>query len=194
MSVKLESLNDRELLLKSRQGDDSAFAVLAERYTALIKSRINKVYTSSFDKDDLFQECMIIFFGCIFSFDEKRGDSFSAYIERAIDNRLVTALRHDKTEKNKPLADYISISDFEKNPMAELGRENDDPSLAYIKKEEIELMESRAKILLSRFEFKALELYLGGSSYEEMAQSLGTSVKSVDNALQRIRRKLKNNA
>ena len=190
MKENFETLRDRELILKTRQGDNGAFDVLALRYTPLIKSRIAKVYTRSFDSDDLFQECMIILYGCVFSFDEKRSESFSSYVMRAVDNRLVSAIRHDKTGKNLPLADYVSINDFEKEGYFQLGS---DPSYAYIKKEEMELMENRAKILLSNFEFKALKAYLDGRSYDEMAKILGTSVKSVDNALQRIRRKLKEN-
>ena len=191
MQLYHKGLSDSSLILKFKEGDESAFASLLARYAPLVRSRINRVYTQSFDSDDLFQECMICFISCIVSYDESRGNSFSSYAQRAIDNCIVSAIRHDKTEKNKPLFDFVSISDCDNLPdkLSSLKQE-EDPSLAYIKKEELELMESRAKILLSKLELKTLNLYLAGSSYDEIARELGISSKSVDNAMQRIRKKL----
>lgn len=186
------NLTDWKLVKLCRTGDESAFSVLISRYTPLIKSRLSKVYTQVFDKDDLFQEGLIAFLTCIYNYDDKKGYSFSSYAEKCVTNKMISVIRYENTEKNKPLSDYLSIDDCENESItAQHYNFNYDPSSILIKKEEMEFMENQVKIQLSCFEQKALNLYLCGHSYEEMATILDTTTKSIDNALQRIRRKLR---
>lgn len=184
--------SDLKLIKLCRSGDENAFSTLINRYTPLIKSRLSKVYTQVFDKDDLFQEGLLAFLTCIYNYDDKKGYSFSAYAKKCIENRMVSVIRYENTDKNKPLFDYLSIDDCENESFAlQHYNFNRDPSSIVIKKEEMEQMENKVKIQLSCFEQKALNLYLCGHSYEEMATILDTTTKSIDNALQRIRRKLR---
>lgn len=189
---KYNNFTDWQLVKLCRKGDESAFSVLISRYTPLIKSRLSKVYTQVFDKDDLFQEGLIAFLTCIYNYDDKKGYSFSSYAEKCVTNKMISVIRYENTEKNKPLSDYLSIDDCENESItAQHYNFNYDPSSILIKKEEMEFMENQVKIQLSCFEQKALNLYLCGHSYEEMATILDTTTKSIDNALQRIRRKLR---
>ncbi|MEG1993565.1 MAG: sigma-70 family RNA polymerase sigma factor, partial [Oscillospiraceae bacterium] len=185
-------LTDWQLIKLCKSGDESAFSTLISRYTPLIKSRLSKIFTQVFDKDDLFQECLIAFLSCIYNFDNNKGYSFSSYAEKCISNKMISVIRYENTEKNKPLSDYLSIDDCENETLTTQHYNfNYDPSSIFIEKEEIEFMENQVKIQLSCFEQKALNLYLCGYSYEEMATVLDTTTKSIDNALQRIRRKLR---
>ena len=189
----LINLSDEELVLKCGAGEDSAFGILVSRYMPLVKNRASRFYQSSIDIDDMIQEGLLGLLKAVQTYDVNRGASFAYYSDICISARLLTAVKSMKTDSRKSMLDYLSIEDYEviNDYMLDTVHAEQDPFNIFIRKEELAHMENQAKILLTRFENTALRLYLSGHSYCEMAQKMKTSPKSVDNALQRIRRKLR---
>lgn len=184
---ELRSLSDYELIGLYRSGNQTAFTELALRYVFLIHAKAFEFYGSNIDRDDLFQEGLIALHSAVCSFKPESGVLFSAYASVCIRNKLVSAVRAANSAKNKIGGSTVSldsgedfISDDKSNP------END-----FIVREEAELIREKIDDLLSEKEAAVLKLYLEGMSYEEIALNLGIGIKACDNAMQRVRNKLK---
>lgn len=178
---------DDALVRLYANGNDSAFTVLTDRYIGLIRSITSKYRVSGLESDDLTQEGLLGFLCAVKTFRPEGGASFRTYASLCINRRIISLLKRSATAKSKALSDYVSIDD-EAYEAVSVGV---DPQDEYIGKESLELIRSAITRLLSEKEQKVLGLYLAGESYADISEKLDMNRKSVDNAMQRIRRKLR---
>lgn len=157
----------------------------------VIKAKSGRYSLVGLEQDDFIQEGLIGLFNAVKNYDPARGASFDTYARRCIHSRMVECLSASLAQKHLPLRDYLPIDSLEHAA----GPDSDgDPLEVYLQQEEELLRRQKIKTLLSGLEQETLTLYLSGLSYEEMAQRLHCSTKAVDNALQRVRRKLRNSS
>ena len=188
------SVNDDKLLELAVKGDREAEAQLAKRYSRLVRSCSRPLFLAGGDSEDLIQEGMIGLLSAIRDYDPNMNTAFRTYAEVCIKRRLISAVKSASSLKHIPLNDGVSLDDVLSEdgqaqlPETELHRR--------VPEEQVLARESKTEILstfsqcLSKFETRILSLYLDGLSYREMAEDTGKSEKSIDNAVQRIRRKL----
>ena len=188
------SLNDDKLLELVNHGDRDAEEQLARRYTRLVRQCARPLFLAGGDSEDLLQEGMMGLLSAIRDFDPQMNTAFKTYAEVCIKNRLISAVKSASSLKHIPLNDGVSLDEVLSEdgsaglPDSELHRR--------VPEEQVLARESKTEIVskfsrcLSKFETKILSLYLDGLSYREMAEDTGKSEKSIDNAVQRIRRKL----
>ncbi|MBQ3703068.1 MAG: sigma-70 family RNA polymerase sigma factor [Oscillospiraceae bacterium] len=187
-------LDDLALQSLAVSGDRDAEEALAARYLRLVRICARPLFLVGGDSEDLIQEGTFGLLSAIRRYDPADGASFSTYAERCIRMRLLSAIKSASRLKHVPLNDGISLEQLSEDPgtdilsLPELVRHNpEDLILAKESKEELRAASSRC---LSKFEIRVLDLYLEGLSYREIAERLCRNAKSVDNAVQRIRRKL----
>ncbi|MEM1486121.1 sigma-70 family RNA polymerase sigma factor [Oscillospiraceae bacterium PP1C4] len=189
----LSENTDEELALFAKNGDDEALAILIQRYVPLVLMRARTYAKGDLDKDDLFQEGMIAFLKAVRNYRDDAAGSFKTFVSVCVNNKLISAVTTHMRDKNAPMRGYLSFSEsdmseeqFAASPALT------DPELLVIQSEEADARNRRIETLLSLFERQVLRLYLSSYSYDEMSKQLGSSTKAVDNALQRVRRKLRN--
>lgn len=189
----MTGFSDEELCVKAQSGDTDAALVLIERYKRFVTKVAREHFLTDGDFDDLYQEGMIGLFKSIYGFSGK--SSFKNYCLKSIKNGIYSAIRRSNADKNKPLNNYVSLSGYsdddgatDKNDMA---LSEDEPLNEYLEGENLEELKAEIKNVLSEYEFKILTLYLEGMSYAEMSDKTKESVKSIDNAIQRIRKKIR---
>ena len=187
--------SDNDLIALVRKGDRIAEEQLALRYTRLVKVCSRPYFLVGGDGEDLIQEGMLGLLSAIREYDPSLNASFKTYAEICVKRRIYSAIKTASRKKHEPLNDMVSfddvLSDENLSTAASYGeayrRSPEEQVLARESAEEIIQTYSRC---LSKFESEILKLYLGGSSYSEIAEACGKTEKSVDNAVQRIRRKL----
>lgn len=189
-----EKYTDAELQQAAVSGDRDAEEVLAGRYLKLVRSCARPLFLAGGDSEDLIQEGTFGLLSAIRQYDPSSGTLFSTYAEHCIKMRLYTAIKTASRLKHFPLNDGISLEQLSEDPGGQLSalpeyfrRSPEELVLAQESKEELYEAFSQC---LSGFEIRVLDLYLDGLSYREIADKLGRSPKSVDNAVQRIRHKL----
>ena len=184
-------INDELMCARAAAGDLEQEALLVQKYNFLVKACARPYFLVGGDSEDLIQEGLLGLLAAIRTFDPNRDTSFKTFAESCIRNRLFNAIKLASRAKHAPLNDSVS---FESQQFAEsqnrlvLNMRN--PEDLVIGKEQMEEMLRRITGSLSRLEASVLSLYLEGLSYQEIGQSLNRPVKSVDNAVQRIRKKL----
>ena len=186
MEIHHQGLTDEELAALAQQGWEEETTQLVSRYIPLVRARAARYFGPGLERDDLMQEGFIGLLKAIRSYDPARGSSFCTFAALCVNRRMISAVQSSNSDGNTPLRDYCSISREEMESFGDL-----DPEQYLIGKEEGKAQLSRILSQLSVFEQHALKLYLSGHSYREMSEILRVSPKSVDNAIQRIRRKLK---
>ncbi|MGN1015206.1 MAG: sigma-70 family RNA polymerase sigma factor [Butyricicoccus sp.] len=174
--------------MRAQEGERTAEEILAVRYSSLVKSCARPYFLAGGDSEDLIQEGMLGLLTAIRSFDPQRGTAFGAYARTCVQNRIVSAVRAAAAGKHQPLNHSESLSE---KPFTDDSSDLSvsDPAVLVIGKEEQRERMQRLSQQLSTFENAVLDLYLEGCSYQDMAEQLHRPVKSVDNAIQRIRRK-----
>ncbi len=188
------SLKDEELVALSRNGDRNAEEALIVRYSSYVRSFTRPYFLVGGDSEDLIQEGLISVIKAISEFDETRCAKFGTFVSHCIRNRIYSAIRNAHGAKNSPLNDYISI-DREDDDSSEyegflrIAASGTDPVEKLIGDEGYNELLSEVSKRLSGFEKKVLKVFLEGLSYTEISEVLSKPVKSVDNAIQRIRRK-----
>lgn len=190
---EFQSNPDKILCFAARKGEQSAMEQLIHRYTRLVKTCARPYFLAGADGEDLLQEGMIGLLGAIQAFDPERGVPFEAFARLCVTRRIYSAVRSAAAHRNDPLNQFIPIEkplfDDNAEPRPQVTEPTSDPESLVIGMEEQRERLDRLLGLLSVFEAKVLTLFLDGLSYEEMATALGKPIKSVDNAIQRIRRK-----
>lgn len=187
---------DNELLLMAKGGDRSAEEQVALRYARLVKVCARPLFLVGGDGEDLIQEGMLGLLSAIREYDSLMNTSFKTYAEICVKRRIYSAIRTASRKKHEPLNEMVSFDDVLSDEGATASQSD---AFRRIPEEQVLAQESADEIIktysrcLSKFEAKILELYLSGLSYSEMAQECRKSEKSVDNAVQRIRRKLAQN-
>ncbi len=173
---------DALLVASAREGDSLAFALLVHRYSRVMNSFIGTLSVSESEKEDLLQEGLIGLLKAVRSYEEEKA-MFSTYAVTCIKNSIISALRR----YNKSAALYPSLQELEGTQ----AQEAESPELIYLDTESGRLLHDRLFKALSPLESKVFELYLADETYAEIGRKLGKDAKSVDNAVQRIRSKLK---
>ena len=192
---KYEGVADEELIVMLRDGDETVMDYLLEKYKKLVKVKAKSMYLLGGDRDDLIQEGMIGLYKAIREYDNERDANFSTFASLVITRQLYAVIRTSTRKKHSPLNDAISLSDGDEISADQMPISliNDafNPESLYIDKENEEFIEDTIENVLSPFEREVLDLHLTGMKYTEIARVLGKDEKSTDNALQRIRNKLK---
>ena len=192
----LSALSDEELVKLSQSGNHRALEEIVNRYLNLIRSRAGSYFIPGAEKDDIIQEGMIGLYKAIMEFDETKTAYFRSFAAACIRNNIITAVKTAARKKNSPLNSYISLTKSNYDDDGEtlldiiaLGEERD-PETIVIDRENADGIEYTINKALSKLELQVLLEYLSGGSYNEIAQKLGRDVKAVDNAIQRVKKKL----
>ncbi|MDI6815698.1 MAG: RNA polymerase sporulation sigma factor SigH [Actinomycetota bacterium] len=193
-----EALSDAQLVVTAREGNDAALEHLLYKYKNFVKIKARAYFLIGADWDDLVQEGMIGLYKAIRDYRDDRQASFRAFAELCITRQIITAIKTATRQKHIPLNSYVSLNrpvyfeDESDRLLADLlcGEEITDPIDLIISGEEMQSIKSSFSKILSELEAKVLKLYIDGRSYQEIADDLDRHVKSIDNALQRIKRKI----
>ena len=201
------SLTDEQLLAQIRNGDAAATDILMDRYKELARSKAKSMFILGGDRDDLIQEGMIGLFKAIRDYDPAREASFPTFAALCVSRQIYTAVQADGRSKHLPLNMAVSLDAAAggtggadgadgsrvRAALGEMisGPDTDNPEQRVIDRENVQLMFNKIEKDLSPMEQEVLGLHLTGMDYREIAAVLSRSPKSIDNALQRIRRKLK---
>lgn len=180
--------SDNRLIELVREGDEDAFDTLAGRYLPVIRAKAASFGGAKTEFDDFIQEGFLAFLHAVKSFDKDAGASFKTYAGICIERRFLSVYKSEKRQKNIPADRIVPLYDGNLSQTAESGVS---PEQDLIDKEAYHQMMERIKRLLTPFEQKVLSFYLSGLTYAQTADVLHTTAKSVDNALQRIRKKLR---
>jgi RNA polymerase sporulation-specific sigma factor len=202
-AVRTQSKSQREvedlhLVLRARNGDDAALDALIRRYTSFVRLKASSYFLAGGESEDLIQEGLIGLYKAVRDFRSDKETSFRSFAELCITRQIITAIKTATRFKHAPLNSYVS---FSQTPAGQedsdvtvgdalAGPGVDDPVVCVISTEELESLVFALGTGLSRLESEALRLYLEGLSYEEMAEELGCDTKTIDNALQRVKRKI----
>lgn len=191
-----QDLTDEELIIKLRGGDEIAEETLLKRYKPLVLSRARAYYLTGGDRDDLVQEGMLGCYKAVCSFDAEKHISFASFADLCIRRRIYSAVKLSNRKKHLPLNNSVSL-DSPSDPESDatvMDSVNDtnsrDPEQLLIGQEGFAEIESAINTELSKMEKSVLSLYLRGLGYQQIAAELGKPVKSVDNAIQRTKKKL----
>lgn len=197
---KYNNFSDEELIKEIRLGNLEAQNYLLEKYRNLVSMKANKFFLIGAETDDMLQEGMIGLFKAIQSFDLEKNNSFKTFANLCIERQLITAIKTSNRQKHIPLNSSFSLNKtaFEEDDDTSLievldSKFIEDPLDTITKKEYFESIENKIDENLSFFEKKVLERYVQGESYIDIATGLNSPVKSVDNAIQRIRKKTNKN-
>src|SRR6059058_6460028 len=192
-------LEDLQLVLRARNGDFAARDEMIRRYTGFVRMKASSYFLAGGDAEDLLQEGLIGLCKAIRDFRHDKETSFRSFAELCVTRQIISAIKTATRFKHSPLNTYISFSNTPAGQDSDSdvtlgdalpGPTVDDPSICVISTEELQSLVFALGTGLSKLEADALKLYLEGSSYEEMAEALGCDTKTIDNALQRVKRKV----
>jgi RNA polymerase sporulation-specific sigma factor len=192
-------LEDLQLVVRARNGDQAALDTLIRRYTGFVRLKASSYFLAGGDPEDLIQEGLIGLYKAVRDFRHDKETSFRSFAELCVTRQIITAIKTATRFKHSPLNTYISFSNTPAGQDSDSdvtlgdalpGPSVDDPSICVISTEELQSLVFTLGTGLSKLEADALRLYLEGSSYEEMAAELGCDTKTIDNALQRVKRKV----
>ncbi len=188
---------DEELVLLANEGDTTAQEIIINKYKNFVRSKARSYFLIGADREDIVQEGMIGLFKAIRDFRSDKLSSFRAFAELCITRQIITAIKTATRQKHIPLNSYISLNkpiydeESDRTLLDVLsGSKVLDPEELIIGREELDAMECKIGEILSELEWEVLMSYLQGKSYQEIAADLDRQVKSIDNALQRVKRKL----
>ena len=185
------------LVLAAQQGDQRASGELVRKYRSLVRCKARSYYLVGADREDIIQEGLIGLFKAIRDYDPSRQASFRSFAELCITRQMITAVKTATRHKHTPLNGYVSLNRSASNDedgerlLSDIlaAKEICDPAEIVISAWESEFIRRGVVESLSSFEAHVLRLYMDGRSYQEIAERLGRHAKSVDNALQRVKRK-----
>lgn len=196
-SENIKDLKDNELVMLAKQGNKKATSILINKYKNFVRARSKFYFIIGADKEDIIQEGLIGLYKAIRDYNPDKKTSFRAFAELCIMRQIITAIKTATRQKHTPLNSYISLNKpiFEENSERVLSdvivsTRTINPEEIYITLELTKDIKEKMKKYLSSLEAKVLSEYLRGLSYQEVAKSIGKHIKSVDNALQRIKRKI----
>lgn len=195
---RYENISDEELISRLRDGEEDIIDYIIEKYKGLVKQKAKSMYLLGADHDDLLQEGMIGLYKAVRDYDFGRDASFFTFAELCITRQLYTAVQASQRKKHSFLNGYVSL--YEKQGEQDenqtellqvLSSDTKDPEELTIDRENLEQFELAIEQEMSTFEKQVMELILIGMKYTEIARVLGKTDKAIDNAIQRIRTKVK---
>lgn len=192
-----KSMTDEEIIGCVRQGDGGAVEYLLEKYKELVKGKARTLYLIGGDGDDLIQEGMIGLYKAIQGFDGTKESSFYHFAQLCVNRQLYTAVEASQRKKHSPLNSYISLDSVAADEQAyhhgsEMINAGISPEELVIGRESAIQLRHEIMKSLSAFECEVIKLYLDGAGYVKIAEKLNKDEKSIDNALQRIKTKIRN--
>lgn len=192
-----EQTPDEQLVHYARLGDNDALEYLLEKYKNLVRSKVRSYFLIGADRDDIMQEGMIGLYKAIRDFKPDKQSGFRAFAELCVTRQIITAIKTATRQKHIPLNSYVSLNkpiydeESDRTLMDVIsGAKVTNPEDMIINQEDFNHIEEKIGELLSDFEWEVLTAYLQGRSYQEIAEKLDRRVKSIDNALQRVKKKL----
>lgn len=195
---KFDEMTDEQITIEVQKGDKQALSYLMNKYKELVNIKVSKYFMIGAERDDIVQEGLIGLFKAIKTFNKEKNNSFKSFANMCIERQLITAIKSSTRQKHMPLNSYLSLNasayDNEEEGGMELintldNKTVEDPLETVMKKEYYEQIENSIEKSLSSFEKQVLDGYVKGYSYVTIAKQLDSPVKSVDNAIQRIRKK-----
>ena len=189
--MEYKNLSDEQLVSLAQNNDLKATDVLVERYKSTVASITRSYFLIGGDKEDLLQEGMIAMYSAMNSYNGQV--TFKSYVYTCVKNRIVSLIKSSNNQKNKPLNNYVSLSgsaDGDADKTEIIIDSGFGPEEIFINRETVIELNQKIKKVLSEYEYTILSQYLTGLSYAQIAEKIGEKVKSIDNALQRIRQKL----
>ncbi|WDM21547.1 RNA polymerase sporulation sigma factor SigH [Paenibacillus polymyxa] len=197
MLSKFDYKNDEDVVGAVHEGDGEALEFLINKYRNFVRAKARSYFLIGADREDIIQEGMIGLYKSIRDFKGDKLASFKAFAELCITRQIITAIKTATRQKHIPLNSYVSLDKpiYDEESDRTLldvicGTQVSDPEELIINQEEFVGLEDKMSEILSELERKVLMLYLDGRSYQEIAEDLDRHVKSIDNALQRVKRKL----
>lgn len=197
LSEIYETMVDEEIVGAAQEGDDAAQEYLINKYKNFVRAKARSYFLIGADREDIIQEGMIGLYKAIRDFRCDKLSSFRAFAELCITRQIITAIKTATRQKHIPLNSYVSLNkpiydeDSDRTLLDVIsGTKVTDPEELIISREEIDDIEEKMGEILSSLEWQVLMAYLEGKSYQEIALDLKRHVKSIDNALQRVKRKL----
>ena len=199
MYSNYEQESDEALIDRLREGESNVIDYIMDKYKNLVRNKAKSMYILGADTEDLIQEGMIGLFKAVRDYDCGRDASFYTFAELCINRQIYTAVQAAGRKKHGPLNSYVSLNgehnkqDGEENSLMDIlsTGQGDDPEKQFLDRERMEYLEGQIEKELSGFEKQVLDLYLTGMSYSQIAKVLGRDEKSTDNALQRVKTKIK---
>ena len=195
-----EQASDEELIHRLRGGEEPVMDYICDKYKNLVRSKAKSMYILGGDNEDLIQEGMIGLFKAVRDYDSGRDASFYTFADLCISRQMYTAVQAAKRQKHIPLNTYVSLysnsaeteGSEERNLLEALAdRSGLNPEELFLDKERVNYLENVIENELSGFEKQVFDLYMTGMSYTQIAKVLGRDEKSTDNALQRLKGKIK---
>lgn len=195
---KFDEMMDEQIVVEVQKGDKHALSYLMNKYKELVNIKVSKYFMVGAERDDIVQEGLIGLFKAIKMFKKDKNNSFKSFANMCIERQLITAIKSSTRQKHMPLNSYLSLNASAYDNEEENGMELintldnkmvEDPLETVMKKEYYKQIESSIEKSLSTFEKQVLDGYVKGYSYITIAKQLDSPVKSVDNAIQRIRKK-----
>ncbi len=188
---------DEDVILDAKAGNEKALEYLINKYKSFVRAKARTYFLIGADREDIIQEGMIGLFKAIRDYKGDKLSSFRAFAELCITRQIITAIKTATRQKHIPLNSYVSLNkpifdeESDRTLMDVISEECiSDPEELVINREDFKGIEDKMGELLSSLEWEVLTLYLEGKSYQEIAEELDRHVKSIDNALQRVKRKL----
>lgn len=195
--VDFQVLIDEELLHLVDEGDMEALEFLISRYKGLVRSKSQTYYLTGGDREDVIQEGMIGLYKAICDYDKEKQVSFRGFADLCITRQIITAIKTATRQKHIPLNSYVSLdktiyAEESERTLMEIiaGPKEIEPQSILLTRERVQQLKGRIATTLSSLEQRTLDLYLDGYTYEEISVVINRHVKSIDNALQRVKKKL----
>ena len=193
---ELQNKTDEEIAILAKKGEESALEYLLEKYKDLVNGKVNKYFMIGAEKEDIIQEGMIGLYKAIKCFDSEKQNSFKSFANLCVERQLITAIKTSTRQKHLALNSYLSLNmsaydDDEDTSLMDVfnSKTVEDPLETITQKEYYKFVESKIDDTLSDFEKQVLQRFAAGDTYVKIAEKLDAPVKSVDNAMQRIRKK-----
>lgn len=189
-------MTDEEVVVLAQQGDGQALAYLLNKYKNFVRSKARSYFLIGADHEDIVQEGMIGLYKAIRDFQPDRLASFRSFAELCVKRQIITAIKAATRQKHVPLNSYVSLNkplydeESDRTLLDVIEGRVTNPEDLYISQEDLARIQSQITEILSDLERQVLDAFMDGKSYQEIAELLGRHVKSIDNALQRVKRKL----
>ncbi len=200
MATDYTALDDIKLVEMSQSGDRRAADTLVDRYKSFVKVKTRAYFLVGADRDDIVQEGMIGLYKAIRDYSPDKQASFKYFADICITRQIITAVKTATRQKHAPLNSYVSLSkpayeDESERTLIEMLslRTSLNPEEIMIDQENLKATEQKIRKSLSKFELQVMELYISGKSYTEIAVQLEKEPKSIDNAIQRVKKKIQKN-
>ena len=194
--IRYADMDDEEVVALAQKGDGDALVFLLNKYKNFVRSKARSYFLIGADHEDIVQEGMIGLYKSIRDFQPTRLASFRSFAELCVKRQIITAIKAATRQKHVPLNSYVSLNkplydeESDRTLLDVIEGRVTNPEDLYISKEDLKNIQAQMDQLLSDLEKQVLEAFMDGKSYQEIAEMLGRHVKSIDNALQRIKRKM----